>query len=148
MLSRMLEYQLHQAVDHGLFVDDEGWRASRAHFDFIPAPIRPLVRVLVRRQARGELYVRGLGRHAVHEMAALIAEDLDTVIAVLGDTPFLFGDRPCTADCTLHGFLAILLGAPFEWWGRDLVRARPTLVAHTERMTQRFWRQDSALAVA
>ncbi|MEZ4322480.1 MAG: glutathione S-transferase family protein [Myxococcota bacterium] len=146
--ARSLENHLHQAVEHGLFLDDNGWKASVAHFSMIPQPIRFFVLPLIRRDTRKANYTRGIGRHSLEEMQILVEEDVAAAAAMLGDKPYLFGERPCTADAVAYGFFAVMVWAPFEWFGRDAVWRHPNLVAYCERIRDRYWSEGEAQAVA
>lgn len=147
-LSRSLENHLQQALEYGIFLDDNGWKASVAHFAFIPAALRFLVLPLVRRDTRNVLYNRGLGRHTVDEMRSLVAEDLDALAAILGERTYLFGDAPCTADSVAYGHLAVLAWAPFDWFAREELARHPSLIAYCERIRARWWAETTIQAVA
>jgi len=90
---------------------DDGYPAPRDEFKkFFPGFVIPLVR----RDIRKKLHQQGTGRHNLDEVMAMGAADLDAVAEVLGDRPFLYGDKPRTVDCTLYAFLEAVLGFPID----------------------------------
>ena len=48
-----------------------------------------------------------MGRHAEEVIVQQGIEDLDAVSELLGDKPFLLGDRPSSYDAVLFGFLGV-----------------------------------------
>lgn len=138
-LVRSFEEHFHQILEHGLFVLEEGWRQTHAHFDFIPAPLRFLAKPMIRSGGRKACVIRGIGRHTTDEIAELAAQDLRAAATVLGSQPYLFGDAPTTADCTMYAFLAHTLWAPIPSGAQQALRQQPDLIAFCERMRARYW---------
>lgn len=147
-LRRTFEAHFIFTLEHHFFVTDEGWRHTRPHFDFLPAPIRGLVARMIRGEIRKEVYTQGVGRHTPEEIDALARADLDVAEALLGDGPFLFGDEPTVTDCSLYGFLALTLWSPIESAAQAHLRASPALVAYCERMRDRLWAEETAARAA
>ena len=116
---------------------DDGYAVIRREFKrFLPG----LVISYVRRGILKKLDGQGTGRHSFEEVAAIGAADFESCAELLGDKPFLFGDRPRTADCTLFAFVESLLGAPIESPNRAAAAARPNLVAYRKRIRERWWK--------
>src|SRR5262245_13537351 len=46
------------------FIREQGWQQTHVTFDAVPAPVRPLVARMVRRQMRKILWVQGILRHS------------------------------------------------------------------------------------
>jgi glutathione S-transferase len=80
-----------------------------------------------------------VARYTAEERARMAIADLDAVVAQLGASPFLFGDRPCTADATLFGFTCQWLWTPFDGPLQRHARAQSALVAWAERVRDRYW---------
>ena len=67
---------------------------------------------------------------------------------MLGEQPYLFGEVPTLADCTVYGFLALVLWSPVPSSAQAYLRTVPRLVAYCERMRERFWADDASAAAA
>ena len=116
---------------------EEGYAATRDEFKkFIPGVIVPIVR----RDIRKKLHSQGTGRHSLDEAMGFGAADLESCSELLGDKPFLLGDRPRTADCTLYAYLEGLLGFPVDSPLRARVAARANLVDYRRRIRERWWK--------
>jgi glutathione S-transferase len=118
---------------------EEGWDVVRPEFaKFLPAPFRLLL-PLIRRRVSASLTAQGTGRHSLEELTAMAIADWDAVLAVLGEGPFLFGDRPTTFDATVFAFADSMLSFPAPSPMRAALIAKPALVAYRDRVKQRWF---------
>jgi glutathione S-transferase len=98
---KMCEYHLYWASLHARWMDDANFDAGpRKFFAGVPAPIRPLVVAMVRRQVRRNLWGHGLGRHSKEEIEQLAARSINAIADFLADKPYLMGQTPCGAGAT------------------------------------------------
>lgn len=142
-----IEQHLYFALVHARWADEAGWlKAKPLFFAAVPESMRAEVAEDVRARTLDKLWQQGLGRHTPEQICAFAAADLDAAMAILGDTLFMFGDTPGLTDAVLYAFVAGLTAPPFDGPLRDAVLARPTLVAHAERMRARFFPMVPALA--
>jgi glutathione S-transferase len=118
---------------------DEGYALLAPEFKkILPAPLR-IAMPLIRRRVKKQLHKQGTGRHTVEEVAAMGAADLGAVAELLGDRPFLLGDRPRTPDATIYAFLEAVLGFPLES-AIQVAASHPNLVAYRGRVRERWWK--------
>ena len=131
---KLLEDHLYWVVVRERWLDDANFnRGPRRFFDRAPAPIRPLVIAMIRRQVRRNLYGQGLGRHSSEELDRLAARGIDGIAAFLGDKPWLMGATPCGADATAFAFVAGLLCPQFETASRRHAQTHANLIAYRNR---------------
>lgn len=139
-LERMLEEHLYFLAAHDRWMDDANFSKGPAqYFKAAPAPIRPLVAAMIRRQVRKTFRIQGLGRHSADERFDLGRRDLDAVAELLGANRYLLGDRVCGADATAFGFLIGLLCPLFESRLRRHAESLPGLVDYVGRMKREFF---------
>lgn len=133
-VEKLLEDHLYWALVDGRWTRDADFdRGPRRFFDQVPAPVRPLVIGMVRRQLRRTLWGQGTGRHTRADIERLAMRDIDAVADVLGDKPFLMGATPSGADATAFAFILGLMAPHFESAVRDHAMRRPALVAYRDR---------------
>ena len=53
--------------------------------------------------------MQGLGNHGKGDVQRAGIEDLQAVSTILGDKDYILGDRPSDVDCTLFGFMCIIM---------------------------------------
>ena len=119
------------------WMTDEGYGPVRAEFKkFAPGFLVPLIRRSIRKKVREQ----GTGRHTLDEAIGMGAADFDACAELLGDKPFLLGDQPRSADCSLYAFLEATLGFPVDQPFKAQVAAHANLVAYRQRIRERWWK--------
>ena len=64
---------------------------------------------------------------------------IDAVAAVLGDKPYLMGERWSAVDATAFAMLASILTPFFDTPLRDAVAGRPNLVAYVNKQMRQYF---------
>lgn len=135
----MLEEHYHQVWEHELFIYEGGWKRGIEFFDQLPPVLRVIVRNVVRKQLRAQLWARGVGRHDHARIVEMGKLDLDAVDALLGDKPYFLGDEPTEIDATVFAFMALTQWTPVESPLWDHYRSLPRLVAYCDRILARYY---------
>ena len=86
-----------------------------------------------------EFYQSGRGRLSLAEAEQIGRRELDSIVAYLGDQPYLLGAQPTTADAAVHAFLQGLIYVPFENGIKHHALAEPTLMAYMRRISERYY---------
>jgi glutathione S-transferase len=144
LVQRTLEEHYAFVLAYTHFVRDEGWQHMRVRFDSVPAIVRPLVTRTVRGRVKEMLWKQGVLRHSHEDIIESALRDWRSVLTVMGDGPFFFGDEPTGVDAIVFGALATSLLTPIESPIRDFLRSQPALVAYAHRMRARFFPELSA----
>jgi glutathione S-transferase len=139
-LEKLFEDHLYWLVMAERWMDDTNFAKGPARFfDSLPAPMRPVVRAMIRGKVRQALRGQGLYRHSPDERRDLARRDLEAAAALLGDKPFLFGDQPHGADATLGAFTLAALCPHFAGATRDEIEKLPNLAAYARRMEASYF---------
>ena len=148
-VEKMLEDQIYWIIVDERWMDDANFARGPANFfKSVPAPLRPLVCAMVRRQVRRNLHGHGIGRHSQAEKMVLAARSLDAIVAILGEWDYLGGDAPAGGDAGLGAFMMAGLCPLFDSAFRGLIEARPSLTAYATRMSERFFPAAEAVRPA
>lgn len=134
MIQRTFEEGLYFVVLWSRWAEEEGWAVSRTFFDAIPAAVRWAIVPMIRKKIIASSHAQGTGRHAREEIYAMGQRDLEAFATLLGDAPYVLGERPRTVDCTAYAFIANILHTPIESPLKEYVKSRPTLEAYVKRM--------------
>lgn len=138
-LEKMLEDHVYWIVMRERWLDDENFdRGPKHYFAKLPAVVRPVVTTLVRRDVRSRVWGQGLGRHDSAETNRISQRAVDACADILGEEPFLMGDKPCGADATLFAFVLGGLCPIFKSDVRTQLEKHSNLVAYAER-GQKLW---------
>lgn len=137
---KMCEDHLYWFIVHARWLDGENFeRGPASFFKAVPAPLRPFIKAMVRRQIRRSLHSQGAGRYTVEEQTLIADRGFASLSAILGDRPYLMGGRPCGADATVFGFVAGALCPVFETPVRTRAEAYPNLRDYCTRLTRQYF---------
>ena len=144
---KMLEEHLYWAVVHTRWMDDANFAKGPCNFfRTIPAPIRPVVVAMIRRQLRRTLHGQGIGRHAPEEIVALGTRSIDATADFLGTKLFMMCPEPTGLDAAAFAFVAGVLCPLFETPLRTAAERHHNLRRYVGRMTARFYPDQSEMA--
>jgi glutathione S-transferase len=137
---RMLSEHTYWGLLYARWIAPAGWaQTNPTFFGKLPLPLRLFVPNLVRKQTIRAAHGHGLGRHAPEKIYARIEQDLKALVDYLGDKPYLMGAEPTTVDATVYGFICNFHRANLKTPITQMVVRHPTLVAYSDRMTQRYF---------
>jgi glutathione S-transferase len=139
-LERMMEEHFYFLNVHSRWMDDGNFeKGPRQFFNRAPAPIRPVIRNVIRRKVRNMLKGQGLGRHSEAERLELAKGDIDCVETLLGDNLYVLGAKPSATDATAFPFLFSAAAPYFKSSAGDYIRTRPKLTNYLERMQAQYF---------
>ncbi len=138
-VQRMLEEHYHQCFEHQLFFGRGGAARLQELAATMPIPLCWLAPTMIKRAFGKQLYARGMGRHLENVIIDQGKADLDALSELLGDQPYLLGDRPSSFDACVFGFLGVSLYVtgdnPLYRYGASL----GNLMRYCERMRARYF---------
>lgn len=141
-IEKMCEEHLYWVMVHARWMNDANFERGPARFfDGVPALMRPFVKATIRRRVAKTLRLQGLGRHSEQEIAELGVRDIEALSTLLGDKPFLFGDKPSGADATVFAFIAEILVPIADTPVRTATESKANLVAYRDRLLQTYFPQ-------
>jgi len=136
---RMCEESLYWTIVYSRWIDDGGWKVfAPLVFGFLPGPLRALIPPLVRRRVARTLNGQGTLRHSRDEVYALGMRDVDALAVLLGDRPYMLGDKPTSLDATAGGWLINILHAPIETPLKAGAMKHANLAAYADRIRERL----------
>jgi glutathione S-transferase len=139
-IEKLIEDNLYWIAVYWRWMDPANFRkVAEVFFKPVPKPLRGLVGVLMQRRFRRYLHAQGTGRHSEADMDRIGRRGLESVVALLGDKPYLMGQQPCGTDAILYASLAAVLCPHFESPLKQVALRHPTLAAYEQRMRQRFF---------
>jgi glutathione S-transferase len=112
-------------------IDDQFEKFAAEILAPMPAPLRPLIKIIARRQTRANLLGQGLGRVKPEEHRKMLCDSLDWVNNI-ADGAFLCGKELSVADVAVAAQVACLVG-PLTPVAAAEVRKRTRLMAWYDR---------------
>jgi glutathione S-transferase len=137
---KMAEDNLYWTLLDSRWTDDANFQKGPVHFfNKVPAPLRPIVVAMVRRQIRKMLHAHGIGRHTNAELVAIGTRSIDAMADHLGQKPYFMGPEPTGVDATMFAFAAGALCPAFDTPLRTAAERHANLRSYVGRMTARFY---------
>lgn len=133
-VQRMLEEHYHQCFEHQLFFGRGGPERIASFAAKMPPPVRWILPPVFKRAFRKQLHARGMGRHGDEVIIQQGKEDLDALSAILGDKPYILGDRRSSFDACVFGFLGVTIYVEGDNPLFVHAASLENLVRYTERM--------------
>jgi glutathione S-transferase len=139
-IERMLDEHFYWGLVYSRWLEEQNFKTLKnVMFGQLPALLRGLFPALARRAVRGQLHAHGIGRHTRDELYAMCCADLRAVAALLGDRPYLHGDRISLADIYIVSYTANVLKPPFPSPLTDEAKRHPNLIAHSDRVLKELY---------
>ena len=92
-----------------------------------------------------QFWHHGTGRNSEEEVELIAAKITDAISVMLGDKPYLFGDKPSSLDANVYAALVHVMFTPFPSPIGQYPKTKPNLVAYTDRIFDKYYpelRQD------
>jgi glutathione S-transferase len=103
---------------------------------FVPAPLRPFAKPLLRRLVGKQPKAQGLGRLPYDMLIAEFGERLDDLVMLLGKQAFFYSDRPSVADFAIYGVFSTGCAEEVTPDFAEQVSRRATLVDWRRRVEE------------
>ena len=142
LVRRTLEEATYFVGMYSRWKNDEGFAVIREEFKKM-AP--SFVIGFIRREMTKKLQHQGTGRHTYEEATAMGAADFAAVAELLGEQPFVLGDKPHIVDACVFGFIEAILGFPIETPAKQAMMSHKNLVAYRGRIRERWWKDLPAV---
>lgn len=133
-LVRMVEDGLRYGLVHDRWLRDECWEVLRDHFfGALPVPLRGTIAGTARKRIRRMLEMQGTGQFSETDRLDRMARDLEAIRETLGNTDYLFGPAPSSADAAIVPVLDMIRTLPCETALRTLVYDDDRIGAYLDR---------------
>ena len=139
-IQKLLEESLYFVSSYSKWVEDDGFAIYSAElFAGMPAEQLEYVPDMVRKLVIEKLKAQGIGRHSCAEVHELGIKDVSAFAALLGDSPFLFGEQPTSFDATAFGVIGNLKDGPFAGRVQDEIRNTKNVASYIDRIRERYF---------
>lgn len=139
-VQRMVEEHVYFIEVYYRWQSDDYWRTSeRIYAEGLPIWYRYLIRYIGRPIVIAQVKGQGIGRMTEEMIARRAQKDVEAISNILGEEKFLMGDKPCTADASVFGFLHCILDCGIETPLVGMVREHKNLVEYVDRNLRVYW---------
>ena len=137
---RMLDEHFIWTLMYTRWVDDRYWpEFKKLIFKKMPLPLRLIIPNQIRKNIQQALLLQGMSRHSREEIESLAKKALTALSNLLGDKPYLLGNRPTRYDASVYAFVANTLKLPLNTAAKAHAQELKNLVDYCERMDQQYF---------
>ncbi len=138
-IERMLEESSYFCSVHTRWVRPDGWeKINDLVFKPLPFPLGSIVGSIVRRRVRTSVVSQGTGRLSDAEIDEIACQNIDALALLLGEKPYLLGDRACGFDATAAAFITAGSSSAFAGRIQSAVVSKANLMAYRDRVLQTY----------
>lgn len=120
--------------------DDAVWAVTKPDFfGGLSWLLKKIVPRMRKKRMQKVLYFQGIGRNTQQEIYDQAKKALDAFAEILGNKPFIFGDRPTSFDAIAHGFLVNTMRVPFDYEMKRYANSIPVFGPYCERIDKLFY---------
>jgi glutathione S-transferase len=130
----MIEERLYWVLVYHRWLGESWHELKESFFSFLPPVVRHIVPALVQKQLKRTLHGQGIGRHSIEQINLFAMQDLESLSAILGEKPYLLGDKISSVDAILYAILCELLQSTLATPLQSITEKYPNLVAYQLRM--------------
>ena len=117
-----------------------GWPViSEAFFGATPSLLRPAFKAFAVRAVKKQLWKQGTGRHSADEVLEMAKRDIAALAAIVGDGPYVHGDKIRTIDTVVFSIVVNLTHVTVNTPMTQAARAHANLVAYAQRILDQYF---------
>lgn len=133
-IQRLIEDNLYWAMVHDRWIKPENWDILKSSvLGEIPQPMRSILAPIARRGVTKQVMGHGLGHHTNDEINQISKHNINALAAILGDTPYFFGDKPSEVDAIVYAQLVNIARVPFHSDMKAMIAAQDNLEPFIDR---------------
>jgi glutathione S-transferase len=139
-IEKMLDDHFYFTIVHARWANDQNFALGPANFfNAVPAPLRWLIKRVIRGKVVNGLKAQGIGRHNDSEIALLAGKCLAALAAILADKTYFMGETPSGCDASAYAFISSALCPLFDTPIRNAAESHTNLVRYVARMNALYF---------
>ncbi|MET1256740.1 glutathione S-transferase family protein [Aliikangiella maris] len=141
LITKSLDENLYFILVYSRWYCEKTWpQVKQAFFGKFPFPIKQILPNVARKGVLKTLHNQGISRHSRNEIEHITARSFQALADLIGEKPFIFGDKPCSLDATVYAFLAEFILAELDNSFNSLAKQHQGLVKYCQRFQQTYYR--------
>lgn len=137
MVSKVCEDHLYWCILHERWFIDKNWETLKnQYFGHIPSIMRGFLTGMIRKAQKKSALGHGMSRHSGEQVLAFGREAIGRIADLLGDKPFIGGDKVSSFDASLYGSISSMIHCDLGPELQSETKSHKNLVAYDERMFQ------------
>ena len=136
----MLEESLYFVSSYSKWAEDDSFAIYSAElFAELPDDQKDTIPTMVRQQVLAKFKAQGIGRHSRDEIYAIGIKDVQAYAELLGEKPYLFGNKPTSYDASAFGVIGNIKDGPFGSPVQDEIRNSSRLANYIDAIRSKWF---------
>ncbi|MGX5203427.1 glutathione S-transferase family protein [Aliikangiella sp. IMCC44632] len=146
LITKSLDENFYFALVYSRWLDPESWPViKKAFFRRLSPFLQLIVPPLYKRKVFKDCFAQGIARHTPQQVVELGKKTMQALDCLLGDNEFIMGDKPCSLDACVYGFLAACIQVDLDNEFNRSARSFTNLVNYCERIRQRYYHANDTV---
>jgi len=122
------------------WIDEIGWKTVRKNLSLqMPPIINLIIPSLIKSSIQKQLYAAGTGRLTKEEITKLARDDLKAISTFLGEKKYFMGNKICSVDAVVYGFVTRLLNPDFPLASSEYTQTLKNVVDYIKRIKVEYF---------
>lgn len=135
MIAKVCEDHLYWSIVHERWFIDKNWEnLKNQYFGHIPGLIRGFATGMIRKSLKKSALGHGMTRHSDDKVLDFGREAIRKLAVMLGDNPFICGDKVSSYDTSVYGTVQTLMYSDLSPVHQAETKSHENLVAYDQRM--------------
>lgn len=140
LIGKSLEENLYWCLVHSRWINDDTWPTIKdAFFGEMPFPLNKIIPLVARKGTQKRINGHGMGSHSNEEILAITEQTLKSVSALLGNKPYLFGDKISSLDLIAFAQIGSFTLSSIDNQASRIAKNYSNLVRFTHRIQDTYY---------
>ena len=140
LIGKSLEENLYWCLVHSRWVNDDTWPTIKQQFFAgMPFPLNKIIPMVARSGTIKRINGHGMGAHSNDEILAIAEQSFKSISTLLGDKPYIFGDKISSLDIIAFAQIGSFTLALIDNDASRLAKSHANLVAFTKRIEKEYY---------
>ena len=140
LLAKSLDENFSWCIVHSRWISADSWPVvRRAFFEDLPFAVKSVVPVIARKTVKKKLQQHSVGQYSEEQKMIIAEHTLRSLSLLLAEKRYIFGDKPCTLDAVVYGFVAQVTLSTLDNSLNQLSQQFTNLVDYCQRITERYY---------
>lgn len=140
LISKSLDENFYWSIVHSRWANEDTWPlVKKEFFDPLPFPLKHIVPVVARRSTLSQLSKHGIGKHSDAEIRDIAKTSLESLSILLGEKPYIFGDKPCSLDITIFAMTSSLVLSTIDNEMNSMARKFSNIETYCQKILETYY---------
>lgn len=140
LLNRMLDYHLYWVISYSRWNDERYWSLFKAEFLKQLPNLDESILNNAKKYNQEKYYMQGISRYSIDEVYQSGIDDLKSIKHLVGEGPYIFGEKVHSVDACCYGFLANIYYFDIDTPLKEYIHSNVSLEQYIQQINNLLYR--------